>query len=288
MYSYGEIQFQNQQDCFNGLLLLLGKNLMSVMGRRGEVIIRKAVQSFGFYLGKQARETIAAGGKLPNLKEVALREDQFVDPRFRFLPIRVRQQELWVEVHICPIADYMKNHGGADIGLMLCEEFCHAFFYGYSDGKAQANLSKTLMGPYDNHCRFSIYYRPANLDAPQREKVFDPDTTLEEASLPPQNTLHHTESLEEAYLILYGCLYDSAKEIGESEGLCAVAMGLRELAVWQREMLEKWAKARNRQCDEAFIYENYPVSLKEEERILSVYLDEEQEKFFRENFLKRF
>lgn len=288
MYSYGEIQFQNQQDCFNALLLTLFRNLMSVMGRKGETIIRRAVQNFGFYLGKKAEEKITAEGKLPNLKEAALQEDIFIDPRFRIFPIRVRQQELWAEVHTCPIADYMKNQGASDIGLMFCEEFCHAYFKGYSGGKAQANLSKTLMSSFDNHCRFSIYYRPANLDAADREKVFDLNTTQEEAVLPPRGMLHSTESLQEAYLLLYGCLYDMAEDIGGMEGLCAVAMGLRELAGNQKAALEKWAEARRRECDEAFIEENFPVSLRDGQKILSVYLDIEQEKFFRENFLSRF
>lgn len=288
MYSFGEIQFQNQQDCFTDLLLTLGKNLMSVTGRKGEIIIRRAVQNFGLYMGKKVQEKLVEEGKLPNLKELVQQEDTFSDPRFRIFPIRTRQQELWVEVHTCPIADYMKNFDATDIGIMFCEEFCHAFFKGYSNEKAQANLSKVLMGPYDNHCRFSVYYRPANLEAEQREKVFDPDTTTEEAKLPPQNTLHHTEKLQEAYLILFGCLCDTAEEIAGTEGLCAVAMGLRELAGKQRTALEKWAAARRRECDEAFIEENYPVSLKEEQKILSVYLSEEQEKLFRENFLARF
>lgn len=288
MYSYGEIQFQNQQDCFTGLLLILGKNLMSVMGRRGETIIRKAVCNFGFYFGKKTREKLTASGKRPNLKELAVQEDIFLDPRFRILPIRVRQQELWAEVHTCPIADYMKGHNAGGIGLMFCEEFCHAFFKGYSGGIAQANLSKTLMGPYDNHCRFSIYYRPANLEAADRERVFDLSTTQEEAVLPPRERLHSTESLREGYLMLYSCFYDVAGETGGSEGLCAIAMGLRELAGEQKAALERWAEARRRDADEAFIEENFPVSLKEGEKVLSAYLDEEQEKFFRENFLSRF
>ena len=47
MYSYSEIPFQNMQDCLTGLFLTLGNQIMEVMGRMGETVIRKAVQKFG-------------------------------------------------------------------------------------------------------------------------------------------------------------------------------------------------------------------------------------------------
>lgn len=288
MYSYSEIPFQNMQDCLTGLFLTLGNQIMEVMGRKGETVIRKAVQRFGVSLGEEVREKLKQEGKRQSLKELAEQEDLFLDPRFRILPIRTRQQELWAEVHTCPIADYMKAQGGTEIGLMFCEEFCHAFFKGYTDGKAQANLSKVLMGSFDNHCRFSIYYRPANLEAEKRDQVFDLKTTELEADLPDQKLLHNTEWLQKLYLRLYASLYEEAEALGGQEGICAIAMGLRILAVKQKEDLEKWAGARRMACDAQFIENNYPVQLEEEKNIFSSHLNENEEKLFRENFLKRF
>lgn len=288
MYSYTEIPFQNMQDCLSSLFLTLGKQIMEVMGRKGETVIRKAVQSFGVSLGEETREKLKQEGKRQSLKELAEQKELFLDPRFRILPIRTRQQELWAEVHTCPIADYMKAQGGAEIGLMFCEEFCHAFFKGYTDGKAQANLSKVLMGAYDNHCRFSIYYRPANLEAGKRDQVFDPETTEQEADLPDQRLLHNTEWMQKLYLRLYASLYEEAAKLGGQEGICAIALGLRRLSVKQREDLEKWAQARRMTCDAQFIENNYPVLLDEEKNVYSIYLNEEEERLFRENFLERF
>ena len=65
-------------------------------------------------------------------------------------------------------------------------------------------------------------------------------------------------------------------------------MGLRILAVKQKEALENWAGARRMACDAQFIENNYPVQLDEEKNVISSYLNEEEEKLFRENFLKRF
>ncbi len=288
MYSYTEIPFQNMQDCLSSLFLTLGKQIMEVMGRKGETVIRKAVQSFGVSLGEETREKLKQEGKRQSLKELAEQKELFLDPRFRILPIRTRQQELWAEVHTCPIADYMKAQGGAEIGLMFCEEFCHAFFKGYTDGKAQANLSKVLMGAYDNHCRFSIYYRPANLEAGKRDQVFDPETTEQEADLPDQRLLHNTEWMQKLYLRLYASLYEEAAQLGGREGICAIALGLRRLSVKQKEDLEKWAQARRMTCDAQFIENNYPVRLDEEKNVFSIYLNEEEERLFRENFLERF
>lgn len=288
MYSYTEIPFQNMQDCLSSLFLTLGKQIMEVMGRKGETVVRKAVQNFGVSLGEETREKLKQEGKRQSLKELAEQKELFLDPRFRILPIRTRQQELWAEVHTCPIADYMKAQGGTEIGLMFCEEFCHAFFKGYTDGKAQANLSKVLMGAYDNHCRFSIYYRPANLEAGKRDQVFDPETTEQEAELQDQKLLHNTEWMQKLYLRLYASLYEEAAELGGQEGICAIALGLRCLAVKQKEDLEKWAQARRMSCDAQFIENNYPVLLDEGKNVFSIYLNEEEEKLFRENFLKRF
>lgn len=288
MYSYTEIPFQNMQDCLSSLFLTLGKQIMEVMGRKGETVIRKAVQSFGVSLGEETRDKLKQEGKRQSLKELAEQKELFLDPRFRILPIRTRQQELWAEVHTCPVADYMKAQGGAEIGLMFCEEFCHAFFKGYTDGKAQANLSKVLMGAYDNHCRFSIYYRPANLEAGKRDQVFDPETTEQEADLPDQRLLHNTEWMQKLYLRLYASLYEEAAQLGGREGICAIALGLRRLSVKQKEDLEKWAQARRMTCDAQFIENNYPVLLDEEKNVFSIYLNEEEERLFRENFLERF
>lgn len=288
MYSYSEIPFQNQQDCLSSLFLTLGDQIMKVMGRKGETVIRKAVQKFGVSLGEETREKLKQEGKRQSLKELAEQKDLFLDPRFRIMPIRTRQQELWAEVHTCPIADYMKEREGSGIGLMFCEEFCHAFFKGYTDGKAQTNLSKVLMGPFDNHCRFSIYYRPANLEADKREQVFDQETTGEEADLPDRKLLHNTEWLQKLYLRLYASLYEEAEALCGKEGICAIALGLRTLAETQRKDLEKWASARRMPCDATFIEDNYPVQLDEEKNVFSSYLNKEEETLFRENFLKRF
>ncbi len=288
MYGISEIKLQNQQDSLTNLYFYLCKNILSVAGRNGEGIIRSSVRKLGIHFGEIDRTKLMEHGRKPNLKSMVEGIDRFTDPRFRFCLLRVTQQEIWLEVHTCPIADLMKRKNAADIGLMFCEEYCHAYFKGFSNGKAQSNLSKTLMCEYDNHCRLSVYYRPANLEAEQREKVFDPEKDLKPACL-PGHEYKADESLMHRYFCLYQCLYEGAKALAGNEGRCAVAMGLREYAAAEAGDLKKQADATKSQLDEAFIRINFPVPVRRRENgLFHPVLDNEANDLFAVNFYRPF
>jgi hypothetical protein len=289
MYSIEDIKFQNQQDCFTYLFYYLSRALLGVLGRKGEEAVRGAVKTFGAALGERARQNLTAAGYKPNLKELAERgADCIIDPRFRFHPIRATEQELWLEVLTCPMADLWRRLDAGKLGLMFCEEYCHAYFGAFSEGIAQTNLSKILTCPDDNHCRLSVYYRPANLDAEKRAQVFSLYREPPAAELKRPDGEGPAGGMKYRYYLLYQSFYDAAEEAGE-EGKCAVAVGLRELAAAQAEELRRHADETRRKLDGSFIRENFPGALeKRTDGLYDACLSEQANRCLDVNFCRLF
>lgn len=263
MYNIHEIKLQNQQDCISLLYLCLASELLSLCGRRGEEAVQKAVRRYGETRGASARKRLELAGIPANLKNLADGENDCpVDPRFRKAELaRTEQVHLW-EVYTCPMADLWKRMQGAQIGRLYCDEYCRAFYHGFSDGAAQANITDMLTCPRNNHCRFSVYYRPSNIEEPSR--IFSSlDTRTPELTEPIWSVGgNESGSFGRLWFLLFHCMAAQAEELLENEGLSAVALGLRRLAREQAAELRRHAADTKTSLTDKFLAENFPISIR--------------------------
>lgn len=264
MYNIEEIKSQNQYDCWSMMYMAIASSILKTCGRAGEGAIREGIRRLGALVGEGAREKIAAAGLGTNLSSLfKFGLDPTPDPRFRTLLIREDEQvRLW-EIHTCPFADLWKSHGASDIGHLYCEEFYHSCVRAFTKGKGQTNVAKTLTHEGDNHCRFSIYFRPANLDPAHRAESFPESEDGADSA-----KVHRLESygagipLKEKCLLTYTFLLETAVERFGSEGSCAVALGLRGMAPEMAGAMRRHAEATGKKADEEFLSLNFPLPLK--------------------------
>lgn len=260
MFSIDEIPYQNQQDCFTMFYTCLADAVTRTLGRSGEGVVRRAVQAFAGGIGADACQAIIKNAQQPNLKTLVEQgADCFIDPRFRFLPLRATEQELWLEIHTCPMADFWRLHNKEPLGQIYYEEFFAAYFQAFSGGVAQCNLSKTLTCRFDNHCRLSVYYRPANLPASRRAQVFTLTCQPPSASLVRPAFPTGESGMGKRFYRLAASFYQEGEAAGE-EGLCAVALGLRDAAVQIAALLRHQAEARGTVADQDFMLHNNPAA----------------------------
>jgi hypothetical protein len=261
MYNITEIKYQNQQDCITMLYLYLAQSLTDCVGRSAEGTVREAMRRMGKDWGRSLREKhVEAGVKthLHSLYHVGL--EYQTDPRMCEDVIKDSEEVYLWETRTCPLADLWNKAGAGYLGLWYCEEFQRGLLAGYTDGKGQMNQSAFLTCPRDNHCRFSVYLRAANLDGEQRKESFvfpgepvRPHRTLEDATF--------AEGAGLQFIKMYCCLLTAAEERHGGEGVCAIALGLRHLAETLVPVLRLHAEHTLETCDEAFLKLNFPVAL---------------------------
>jgi len=263
VYNIEEIKSQNQSDCWSMMYIFVASSIREVCGRDGEGAIREAIRRLGATVGETARKKIAEDRLATNI--VSLFRYGFnpvPDPRFRTLVLKEEEQvRLW-EVHTCPFADLWKEYGAKDIGHLYCEEFYHSSIRAFTKGKGQTNLSKSLTHKGDNHCRFSVYFRPANLDPVHRAESFPGECGEQNKADEPVLKPHGAEiSLEEKWLFTYVYLMETATERFGAEGSCAVALGLRKLALEMAKVMRIHASATGKTADGEFLKHNFPIPL---------------------------
>lgn len=266
MYGIDEIESQNRHSNWAAMFLSLSRCIVDTCGRSGEGAIREAARALGAFHGDSARKRLVAARIPANLVAVFGGEsDPFSDPRFRVNVIRHDEQVFLCEVYTCPFADAWKEAGGRDLGHLYCEEYYHAVVRAFTKGKGQVNLSKSLTHQGDNHCRFSLYFRPANLDVSQRAECFLEGSARpsSERDNPAERIREDAESakraLTEKWLLTYLCIHDAAVAHFGAEGSCAVALGLRRLAQESIGFLRVKADATGMRMGREFLLENLPV-----------------------------
>ena len=262
MYNIDEIKVQNQQDCWSMMYMYIARGIMDVCGRAGEGVIREAVRRYGMDRGAAMKERLEKAGFKTNLKTLfTIGSDCTVDPRFRENLLREDEQvRLW-EVYTCPLADFWKEYGEEDLGHYFCEQCTHACVKAFTDGKAQTNLSKKLTHG-NNFCRFSVYYRPANLDPDKRGASFaEFDPGYQEPDPSVLKPVEAKASINLNMLKLYYYLLEVATERFGNEGASAVAQGLQGFAEDCAEMMKVKAEHTLKQPDAEFLGLNFPMAL---------------------------
>lgn len=269
MNTIGEIGEQNKQDFLTLMYLYVGKSLMDICGREAERAVRLAVHETGKREGEALKAKYEKEGVKTNLQ--TLYQGAFMctsDPRLRMkVTADTEQMRLW-EVYTCPLASLWLDQDGAYLGNCYCEEQQHGLIMGFTGGKGQLNLTKKLTCHRtngcraDNYCRFSSYYRAANIEPQQRAASFGIPGEEQKAniSLPPVS-----EDLKVRCIRLYCALYGEAKKMFGAEGVCAVAQGLKKLQEETEKLLSYHGEATLRTCDRQFLEENLPVSLEQSE-----------------------
>ncbi|HHW27005.1 MAG TPA: L-2-amino-thiazoline-4-carboxylic acid hydrolase [Firmicutes bacterium] len=254
-----EIPLQNQQDCWAMLYMHLCASMVEYCGQRAKGAIREAVRRLSEDRGRTLRESHLAAGAKTNLKTLYGGFDCLPDPRVRqTILAETDQVRLW-EVYTCPVADLWVKAGHRDLGLCYCEEYQHALLKAYTGGKAQVNLSALLTCDRDNHCRFSVYYRRANLsDAQLKESFSEPGQSGSEV-VPTSPSFR--DGLNALSIKTYYYLLEVAEERFGKDGVVAVTAGLRELAAALAPVLKTHADDTLNTCDRDFLRENFPLAL---------------------------
>ena len=243
------------------LYLHLARSLSECCGRGAEGAVREAVRRMGREWGSEIRKKHVDAGLKTNLRSLYNEGLEYrTDPRMcEDLIAESEEVRLW-EVRTCPLADLWNKAGAGDRGLWYCEEFQRGLLSGYTDGRGQMNQSTFLTCRRDNHCRFSAYLRPANLEGSRRRESFA--FPGEAPSTPtPLKEADFGEGIRVQFIRLYHSLLAVAKERHGDEGVRAVALGLRRLADELAPTMRRHAEHTLNPCDGAFMKLNFPIAL---------------------------
>jgi hypothetical protein len=287
MYNIIEIKYQNQQDCLSMLYLYLTENLVKCCGRSAEGTVREAMRRMGRDWGQSIRQKHVNAGVKTNLYSLYnIGLEYQADPRMCENLIEESEEvRLW-EVRTCPMADLLYKAGAADRGLWYCEEFQRGMVAGYTDGKGQMNQSTFLTSRRDNHCRFSAYFRAANLEGKQRQESFAAPGEI----LTPKEMVNadFSEGIRIQFIRMYSYLLLTAKEHHGEEGIRAIALGLRGLSSKIASFMLRNADHTSSPCNEDFLKLNFPIGLDvSKEDLWLLYSSNDAPKFMQINLLDR-
>jgi hypothetical protein len=286
MYNIEEIKLQNMQDHFSKMYLDLAEAIMVSCGIKGEEIIRKAVEKLGEDCGHEILNKHISDGIDTNIKNLFL-EERFTkkDPRVRANYIKTDSQVCLWEVYSCPMADMWNSvPGGSKLGSFFCEEYTHALVRAYTEGKGQANLSDILTNKTDNHCRFSVYHRPANLTPEQKIRCFGKGIECKNQTCSEEE---FKKNMNKMFIKLYYYLLDEAVELDGNNGACAIAAGLRELTCDTAEAIRLKADHTGKPIDMEFMNKNFPLNIDvNNEPLWKQYSSHEAGKIMDVNFLR--
>lgn len=263
MYTYTDIKLQNQQDAFSAMFLYVSRNILRLCGERtGEGVVREAVRRAGRTSGRRQMERLRAAGVKTNLHNLfSCGRDFTEDPRMREKAVFDEEdRQIW-EVYTCPLADFWNRRGGGKLGSFYCEEYQYARVLAFTEGVGQLNLSKELTCPRDNFCRFSLYFREANMTPQRAKETFahcDPGYQAP-AELPADAAFG--AGVRDMTISIYCHLVEVARERCGREGVCAVAEGLKEWSAQALEALHTQAVHTLCPLDHTFAEKNFPLPL---------------------------
>ncbi len=289
MNTIQEISLQNWQDFWSMLYMHMGKSIMETCGRHGEAVIRSALQDIAQEDGRRFREECLKQGGKPNLRALyQLGCGCSADPRMRSAVLNDQEQMRIWEVYTCPMANLWLDHGQSFLANLYCEENQLELLNTFTDGKGQFHLSKKLTCHRengcrpDNYCRFSAYYRMANVDASKRAECFTQEGE-EEVQLSPAET--QEQALARKCVQLIARLTAGAKAAFGQEGLCAVSLGLRNLVAPTADMLLHYADMTLSGDLLDFVQKNLPVSLEPgRDELWARYADENSLRLYESGF----
>lgn len=259
MFAIHEIEMENQRSVFPRLFYFLAKQVSDACGRGGEGAVREAVRSFAAERGKKLRQAHRTAGLKQNVKSYQLASDTLVDTRRREKYLALNEEVCLKEVYTCPYAGIWLQYGGWEIGKWYCEEMEKARFEAYTNGAGQMHLSQMLTEERNNHCRFSMYYREANISPEEAKESFTEN----------KHTPADTAEIDEHFylsdgnicLMLYYKMYAAAVSHFGGTGHCAVAEGLKRFSDDAVATMRSQAKRTLHPFNAGFAGKNFPLPL---------------------------
>ena len=262
MYTPEEHFVMNLADIYSLLFGYIGDGLIRAFSMQGEASVREAARRFGKDRRRTLREKHLSIGAKINMKNLfSLYPDLPSDPRFRRELQSLAPQERISHTLFCPMAEIWESHGLKELGRIYCEEFHPACYGEYAYGLTSVNLARTQTQENDAYCSFRVILRPADLPAKLRATCFaDFDPDYHEPPYDPQLCLSGKDGFEMLSIKLYYYLLATAMEqIGE-ECIPVIGSALKKLSDETALLLEAAAGECHRSIDDAFIYENVPIS----------------------------
>ena len=262
MYTLEERYIMNLGDIYTLLFGYLSEELIRAFGLPGEACVREAARRFGRDRGRTLREKHLRIGAKVNMKNLfSLYPDLPSDPRFRRELQTLTPQERISHTLFCPMAAIWESHGQKAVGRIYCEEFHPACYSEYAYGLTHVNLARTQTQGDDAYCAFRVILRPADLPAELRPKCFAAfDPGYEEPPYQPELALSGKDGFEMLAIKLYSHLLVTAVEQLGEEAVPVIAAALRKLSAETALMLQRTAGACGVPVDDAFLYENVPIS----------------------------
>lgn len=286
-----ELQIANFQDVWSKLYFHLANRLVQEFGIEGEVALRKGIRNFGIDRGEALKQKHLETGLKLNLFNLFTYYDLPGDPRFRRNKIRLTPEERLSETLTCPIAETWINMGGKKLGRIYCEEFHHAMFSTYAP-KSQINLSQTLTQDGDNHCRFSVYLRPGNMDEKERRQAFaEFDASFKPEQVKEYKMVSAKKGFKMLCIKLYQNITDSAIAILGDKARNTIINSTREFASDTAVFLQGKALLLGMKFDVEFVETNCPISIiskEDEEERWNNYTNREPRQLFENNFYEIF
>jgi hypothetical protein len=264
----------NYQDIWSKLYYHLARGLVGEYALDGEIVLRKAIRDYGIIRGKALREKHCRAGLKLNLYNLFTYYDLPNDPRFRRNKISLTPQQRLSETLVCPIADlWSQMDGGKSLGRIYCEEFHHAMFQAYAP-RVQVNLSQTLTQDGDDHCRFSVYLRPANMDEEERRASFaeGDDANLSShrhAYLVPD----HRSGFGALCARLYYSVFNATRGRFGQPGVEMLKRATKEFADDVFAFLREKASSLGQTLDAQFVRDNCPIDSLESGQLAGVWED---------------
>ncbi len=204
-------------------------------------------------------------GRKQNVKSYYCASDIPNDSRIREKILCLNEEVGLKEVYTCPYADIWRRYGASDIGNWFCEEYEKAKFEAYTAGYGQAHLSSRLTCDKENHCRFSMYYRMANIPSDDVERCFTDNRHKDAEKEDYENQFFMGSALQ--CLRGFHSFYEAAGERLGYDGICAIARGMKMLANDVIAVMQMQAKHTLCHCDEEFAKVNFPLPLQVTDRV---------------------
>lgn len=280
-----ELQIENYQDSWSKLYLHLAKNITETFGIEGEVALREGIRNFGIDRGDALREKHKETGLKINLYNLFTYGDLPGDPRFRRNKINLNPQERFSETLVCPIANMWIDMNEKKLGRIYCEEFHHAMYGTYAK-KAQINLGQTLTQDGDNHCRFSIYLKPANMSEDERKNSFEEfDPEYNHENIKEYNMPNARDGFNMLCIKIYYNLVSTVLSKFGDEAIDPIKKATKDFAADIIKLLEEKSEALAQNMDKKFFEMNCPINMDiNKDKTWDLYTNQTQKKLFEECF----
>ena len=251
----------NLGDSYTIMYAYLVRGLLDDFGIEGDKAAREGIRRFGRDRGTKRRENHLEAGFKINMKSLfSVGGDLPGDPRFQRDLQELNSEERISHTLVCPMSDVWKSIGEREIGRMYCEEFHYACYNSYAYGHTQVNLARTLT-QNDDYCSFSIVLRPEFVPEDLKSVCFEEYDPLYVKPLEEPKVASAKGGFNSLCVRIFYFILEATVELLGEPGVESIKRSLQRLASNSIERMQKAAVESNMDCDNEFIYNNFPLSI---------------------------